>query len=75
MLNAQTITDKIIIKDIFITDIENLVKRVISQIIMCVLCFLGFSVIFLLATRIVLLMFLFVCMLMNYFPSIPFLTG
>ena len=74
MLNAHTITDKLLLKDTFLTDIESTVKRVIAQIIVWVLCFLGLSVIFLLATRIVLLVFLIFCAFMNYVPSVPFLT-
>ena len=75
MLSAKVMTDKIILRDTFLTDIGRATKRVIAQIILCVLCFLGFSVMLLIATRIMLLVFLFVCVLMDYVPPIPFLTG
>jgi len=75
MLSAQTIINKVILKDTFLTDIESLAKRIIARITVYVLCFLGITVFFLLATRIVLLVFLISCTLMNYVPSIPFLTG
>ena len=74
MLNAQFVTDTIMLKDSFVADIESPAKKVIARIIVWVFCFLGLTVTFLLAARIILLAFLFVCALMNYVPHISFLT-
>jgi len=75
MLNAYVITDKIMLKDSFVTDIESPAKKVIARIIVWVFCFLGLTVTFLLATRIILLVFMVACILINYIIPIPFLTG
>ena len=74
MLNANAIAGRIMLKDTFLTNIESPVKRVIAQIIVWVLCFLGLTVTFFLAARIILMVFLFFCLLMNYVPPVPFLT-
>ena len=74
MINTHVTTHRIMLKDSFVTDIESPVKKAIAQIIVWIFCFLGLTVTFLLATRIMLLVFLFICALMNYVPSIPFLT-
>jgi len=76
MLNGHVITDKIMLRDDWLIDIEKLqpAKKAIARIIVWVFCLLGLTVTFLLAARIILLAFLFVCALVSYVPSIPFLT-
>ena len=74
MINAHVITDRIMFKDHFLTDVETPVKQVIAKITVWVFCFLGLTVTFLLAVRIILLLFLVACALANYVPSVFFLT-
>ena len=75
MINTHVMIDKIMLRDTFLTDIETPVKKAIALIIVWVICLLGLTVTFLLAARIILLAFLFFCAMINYVPSIPFLTG
>ena len=75
MSNAHVITDRTIVKDSFVTDIENTLKKAIARIILWVLCFLGLTITLLLVSRIILFVFLIVCFLMDYVPSISLLMS
>ena len=75
MLNSQFVTDTIMLRDSFVADIESPAKKAIARIIVWVFCFLGLTVTFILAARIILLVFMVACILINYIIPIPFLTG
>jgi len=70
-INKNALAEKIMLRDTFITNIENPVKRAAARLIFWMLCLFGLTVTFLLVTRIALLAVLILCAFFGYVPYIP----